>query len=175
MQARDSVSWRKAQELAGASFRAPETQWQGLLKQAWQAVWACAEPYKRVAVAAWPVSAEVKRTGRFSSKLALQLLSESQLIENTGSRVEALWLLWQALSPLGPSERATVEKALIEAGLNSVSWRGAACLRELALAVEPEVGLSIAKALPEGRIRRQIFREIASGKRMPARTFLFGP
>lgn len=164
--------WYRAQSLATVAFHAPERNWLSVLKEAWEAVWACDEPYKRVAVAAWPARAEIERTGRFSAKLMSELIQESHQIENTGSRVEALSMLWQGVSPLAPSIRAPVEAALVEAGLDCRSWRGAACLRDLALSLEPEAGLAIAKKMPECRVRRQIFREIAQGKRYGIRSFV---
>lgn len=46
------VPWYRAQSLAKVAFHAPERNWLSVLKESWEAVWACDEPFKRVAVAA---------------------------------------------------------------------------------------------------------------------------
>lgn len=165
------VPWFRAQALAKVAFHAPERDWLGGIGRS-VASWSCDEPHKRVSVAAWPARAEIERTGEFSGKIMDDLISESHSIENTGSRVEALSMLWQGVSPLAPSKRASVETALIEAGLHCISWRGARCLRDLALTLDPADGFAIAERMPECRVRRQVFREIAQGKRYGVRSFV---
>lgn len=166
------LPWYRAQSLAKVAFHAPERNWLAVLRESWEAVWACDEPYKRVAVAAWPARAEIERTGQFAAKVIRALVEESRRIENTGSRVEALSTLWEALGPLSPSVRAPVQSALVREGLECRSWRGAARLRDLALTLDPEDGMAIARQMSECRVRRQIFREIGQGKRYGIRSFV---
>jgi hypothetical protein len=165
---RTPLPWYRAQALSDVARYIPEQHWKTVLSEAWQAAWDCDEPYKRVAVAAWPARASIERSGSLDPSVIRSLLKEATNIENTGSKAQALYSLWQGVYPIGAQERQPVEDALIAAGLSARSWRGVDVLRQMALDVrrdDYDRALMIAHLMPECRVKRQLLRELTTSEK----------
>lgn len=157
-----SDPWFRAQALAHLARYAPDQDsLERLFRESLEAARACDEPYKRVAVAAWPVRAAVERGLVLPTGLVHRLLQEADRIEQPSSRVEALELLWQGIFPLGPAGRARVESAFVEACFTADTWRAPralVCFLQVLVTREPERARALLERMPPGRSRRRAER-----------------
>ena len=97
-----SDPWYACQALAWVARYAPETELPRIAEEALEEAARASDPYQRVGASAWPVRALIEReqSARVHSLLPAILAQVGQ-IDNFGSRSQALFLLFQAVFPLG--------------------------------------------------------------------------
>jgi hypothetical protein len=123
------------------------------------------DPYKTVASSAWWVRAMIEKGYRDVADREIEhLLEHSREIENPVSRLDALFLLFQAVFDID-RQRRLVLRALIAACEAANSWKAGDRLREavLMLAVDhQDEAEQMIKAMPEGKYKRQALQRLAA-------------
>lgn len=105
-----------------------------------------------------------------------RMLRTAETISNPVSRVDALFMIWGAVFPLGAAGRRTVQEALVNHCLGTPSWKAAYTLREVAIILageDREAAERIVEAMPESKYKRQARRRIDYGENFQRRP-LFG-
>lgn len=169
--------WFRAQALAAVARYAADEKVEAVAKEALNAASEQADPYKVVAVSAWPVRALIEcRREQTVEKLMPQLLALSDRIDHPVSRLEALFLLWQAVYPLGGEMRRQVQDKFVAACQAANSWKAGdrlAWAATILVSDDPEEALELVAVLREGRVKRQALRRIKSGRSESARVFFW--
>jgi len=165
----------RAQALACVARFASPADVPSVARAALEASAAADDPYHRVAAAAWPIRALIERDlGHTVNDIVSDVIARSNAITNPVSRVDALFLLWQAVYPLGDAMRARVLGPLIEASTRADSWKPQRVLQSLVfmLANEDRVSAeSIVAQMAHGKYRRTTERRLAAGERQEPRRF----
>src|SRR3954469_17904349 len=98
--------WFRAQALAWAARFAADDRVVPLAEESLRSSYAEIDPYRTVATGAWPVRALVERGHSDKARSTLDsLLLLAPQVEPPTSRVEALFLVWQAIFPLDADAR----------------------------------------------------------------------
>ena len=172
-----SKPWYRCQALAWVARFAPEIQVKAIARESLAAGNTADEPYKVVGASAWPVAALVERAyNNEVHRLLPGLLSRAASITNPVSRIDALFLLWQAVFPLGIKFHCQVLGPLVEASLEADSWKGPNRLCQVVLMLaltSPLEAKQLVMSMPEGRHKRQVTRQIASGECQSPRRFFW--
>ena len=169
--------WFPCQALAWAARFSSDAESPKIAKEALAAAASDSDPYKAVGASAWPVRVAVERglTDGIGRTLG-GLLATAATIAHPVRRLDALFLLWQAVFPLGASGRRDVQDALVTACRDARSWRAGRTLRDVALmlaADDPAEAARVVGVLPERRHRRQVARRLAAGERHSPRPFFW--
>ena len=108
--------WFRAQALAAVARYAGDQRVEAIAQEALDAASEQDDSYKVVAVSASPTRAliERQRTQKVE-QIALQLLALSDRIDHPVSRLEALFMLWQAVYPLGGESLQKVQDKFVAA------------------------------------------------------------
>ncbi len=168
-----SLPWFRCQALACVARYAPDSQVVPRAEEAIAAAFADSETYIRVAATAWPLRALIERD---QSKQALKLLSPilqlSPQIEPPIGRGDAMFLLWEALFPIGGATRQSMTNTLVAScvGHRKGEW----ILREatLILAFEDlKAAHELAALIPDGKYKRQAEKRLSEGQKFQARNF----
>lgn len=104
-----------------------------------------------------------------------ELIDSSLNIENPVSRLEALFLLFEAVFPLDGARHLTLE-SLIRACQAADSWKAGDRLRESALMLAsnyPSEAEQVIRAMPEGKYKRQATQRIAASEYREPRDFFW--
>lgn len=97
-----SDPWYRCQALAWVARFAPEAQFKAIVQESLAAGKAADDPYQVVGTTAWSLAALVERGHNNEVRCLLpSLLTHAAAIVNPVSRLDALFLLWQAVFPLG--------------------------------------------------------------------------
>ena len=174
--ARQTASaWFRCQALAWVSRYAPEAEVVKVAEEAVSAALSTDDPYQTVGVAAWPLRALIERGYEQEVFRWLpKLMQTSENIANPVSRLNALYLLWQAVYPtIGPMKSLVLDK-LISACLSADSWKAGFTMREAVLVVAEESVFEanrLIAMMPDGVYKRQAQCRVAEGKRGCVRSF----
>jgi hypothetical protein len=167
--------WYRTQALAWVARYAPIGKVEGLAKEALETAAEQADPYKVVAASAWPVRALIERErGEVAEEAIVRLLDLSERIDHPVSRLEALFLLWEAVYLLGDGMRRQVQDKLVAACRAADSWKAGdrlAWAATILAADHPEEAQELVAALREGRVKRQALRRMGAGKTEKVREF----
>ncbi len=120
-----SDPWYRCQALAGVARFAPAAQFKAIVQESLAAGKAADDPYQVVGATAWPLAALVERAHNNEvHRLLPSLLTYAAAIANPVSRIDALFLLWQAVFPLGIEFHRQVLDPLVKACREADSWKG---------------------------------------------------
>ena len=172
-----SDPWHRCQSLAWVARFAPAGVVTNIAAEALSAARACDDPYKVAAASAWPLRALIERDQRSQiGSLLDHLLQTAETIPHPVNRLDALFLIWQGVFPVGSSGRHRPQSALLRACQNVNSWKGSYTLRDTAVMVAPDdmaEAQRIVAMMPESSYRRQTLRQIVEGKRLSPRPFFW--
>lgn len=172
-----SKPWFRCQALAWVARFAPDNEVVKIANEAIAAANAAEDLYQTLGAAAWPIRALIERGHEQRAVHMLpKLLAVYPAIENPVSRLNALFLLWQAVFPIKDDGKKSVLGALVKTCQATNSWQAGYTLRETALILANE-DLSEAKRLvasmPIGVYKRQAERRIAEGQQGYVRSFFW--
>ena len=171
-------AWFRCQALAWVARFAAESEVEPLARDAWAAAQTAAEPYQVLGAAAWPLRALVERE---REKAALQLLPDvlraGPSVHKLVNRADALFLIWQAIFPLGPGARGAVLEPLVEAcSGTATAWQAGRIMADvvLQLAVVDRPGAERLLGRMRGdRYWEQATRRLAAGEWSVPRPFFW--
>lgn len=170
-------SWYRTQALAWVARFAPEAEFKAIVLESLASCFVSDDPYRAVGAAAWSIRVLVERE---HSKEVLGLLPKLLIraadIANPVSRIDALFLLWQAVFPVGINLHRRVLEPLVAACREADSWKSPDTLRQVVLILASNSLLEaqqLVSSMPEGRRKRQVQREIADGQFQSPRTFFW--
>lgn len=168
-----SQPWFCCQALASIARYAPEERVVSLAKEAIDAALASTEPYIQVAATAWPLRALIERNQAPKALVLLpQILQILPQIELLISRGDALFLLWEALFPIGKDTRKSMTETLVRSCVGY--QKGQRILREATLILaseDKEAAHRLAALIPEGKYKRQAETRLAQGQKFQVRNF----
>ena len=167
--------WFRAQALACVARHASEKLVEQLAEESLRSAREAGEPYRIVAVSAWPIRAliERKRT-QAANRALLAVLELVPQVQPVSSRAEALMLLWEAVFPAGKEFRDVTWGSITRHCDPDAHWRAArlyACIvwtlaNENVLEAE-----AIVQQMPEGNARRKAAKLLQRGTAHPPREF----
>ena len=135
------------------------------------------DAYQQVGASAWPVRALAERgKAQKAAQLVARLVTLSAEITPPVSRLDALFLLWQAADPRPKSVKHCVMGALVSAYRAADSWKAGLTMRDLALMLAPEdrsQAEQLVASMREGRYKRQAEKRLAAGETQLARAFFW--
>lgn len=168
-----SESWFRCQALAGVARFAPDEQVVPTAGEAIAAALTATDSYKRVAATAWPLRALIERNqGRKAIQFLPDILARSAQIENPVSRSDALFLLWEAFSPVAGQAGKSVLGALVKSCTGH--WKADYLLRQVVMIVASEnmkEACRLTALMPESKYKRQAVKRLAEGQKEQARQF----
>ena len=172
-----SAPWYACQALAWVARYAPETELKCIAAEALEKAARAQDPYQRVGASAWPVRALIEReqSDRVRSLLPV-LLAEAGQIDNLASRSEALFLLFQAVFPMGQDVREMMFQSLLAAALPMRHWRQGRNLRyavQMVAKHDMALARAICNSLSESKIREQLKRALERGDVLSPRPFFW--
>ncbi len=125
------------------------------------------DPYQSVAVTAWPLSALVELGHRDLATTWLdEVIELSRSVEHPVWRLDALYLVWQAVFTLGESQREAVFEEFLAACGAANSWRASFTMKYAILIVariDSERARELANSMPENWFKRRLIRQLAEG------------
>jgi len=168
-------AWGRAQALGWAARFAPDAEVAAIAGEALAACADAVDAYVRVGAAAWPLRALIERghPERAASMLR-EVLPHAEAVENPVSRVDALFLLWQAAYPLGSGTRRTVLAPLLRTAVATNAWKPQRVLQSIVYMLgdeERSLADEVVAAMPPGQYRRAAARRLAAGERQQPRPF----
>jgi hypothetical protein len=132
------------------------------------------DPYRVVAVSAWPIRAFIERGAPNRIKVLVPSLCElSDKIENLGSRSNALLLLLESTIVTEKEIWLPVLHKLLDASFPVINWRQATNLRHaifVLFSVDRELAQEVLNKLPDHRLKGRIenrLKEIDIGHYLP--------
>lgn len=168
-------AWSRSQALAHVARFSPSGQ-QAILGEARSASGLAGDSYKIVAVSAWWIRAQIELGyGEDAAREMPRLLELSSTIEHPVSRLEALFLLFQAVFHLEPARRLALG-GLIEACRTASSWKAGARLQSAVVMLasdHPAEAEQALQAMPDGKYKRKAQRLVAAGARGQPRDFFW--
>jgi hypothetical protein len=170
-------AWGRAQGLGWAARFAPDAEVAALAGEALAACAEAADAYVRVGASAWPLRALAERGHPERAAEALgEVLPRAEAIENPVSRVDALFLVWQAAYPLGGEARRAVLAPLLRTAVAANAWKPQRVLQSIVYMLpEEERALAdqVVAAMPPGQYQRAAARRLAAGERQQPRPFFW--
>lgn len=169
--------WFRAQALAWIAHLGVDLDYDSVLAEARAASEAAGDPYKMVGSAAWWIRTMVDR-GLLDSVMreVRTLLTTATRIENPVSRLDALFLLFQAVFR-ADAARSAVIGPLVSACRAADSWKGHRCLRDAAVMLASEghkdASAEVVASMQEGAHKRQATKSISAGERSEPRSFFW--
>lgn len=170
--------WYRCQALAFVGRYGDPADRAKIVEEAWSCAFDCADRYQTVAVAAWPLRAMVELQMEGIVARVNELLKLVPEIEPVASQSEALFWVWQAVFPLGPSVRSLLEDDLIRSCAASGKarryggWRARRNLREVIATItseDPQHAREVLARMPDSDYKRQAAR--CFGETQRPRTF----
>jgi hypothetical protein len=169
--------WFRCQALAWVARFAPDNEVVKVAEEALSSAFSADDCYKIVGASAWPLRALIERDhAQRISRWLPKLLEASANITNPVNRLDALYLLWQAVYPAVGLARKQVSGALIAACLSADSWKAGHTMREVVLVIAQENVSEAAQfidSMPDGVYKRQAQRRVAEGKPGYVRPFFW--
>jgi hypothetical protein len=169
--------WRRALGLGWAARFAADADVVAIADEALTACAGAAEPYVRVGASAWPLRALIERGhGPSAAEMLPAVLERAGAITNPVSRVDALFLVWQAVYPLGGDTRRAALTPLLDAAAATQAWKPGWVLELIAyMAADDEPALAdlVLASIPDDRRRRAAARRLAAGERQQTRRFFW--
>ncbi len=168
-----SEPWFRCQALAYVARYAPDERVVSSAKQAIAAAATSTEPYIQVAATAWPLRALIERNQAATAlQLLPQILELAPKIRQRTSLSDAMFLLWEALFPIGGEARKSMTDILIKScvGHRKGEWN----LRNATLIVaaeDLEAAQRLAAVIPDGKYKRQAHKRLGEGQKFEARSF----
>jgi hypothetical protein len=167
--------WFRAQALACVARYAPEKLVERLAEESLRSAREAGEPYRTVAVSAWPIRALIERERSGAAKRAfLATLDLVPQVQPVSSRAEALVLVWQSVFPGGKEFRNLAWDAIARHCAPDAHWRVArlyACV-VWTLATESVLEAeAIVAQMPEGAAKRKAAKLLERGTAYPPRDF----
>lgn len=158
--------WFRSQALAWIGRFAEGDPYKDILAAARCASWGATDPYEAVGSAAWWLRALIERgAARDALAEVSRLIDTSQRIPNPVSRLDALYLVFQAVFDVDEARRPLLD-ALLAACASADSWRAARCRSDVAVMLHrqhPGDAARVIAAMPEGRRKRQAIRRTTVG------------
>ena len=171
------ASWFGCQALAWVARFAPAENAVVIAGEAMKAGAGDPDPFLRVAVAAWPLRAMVERgEGAWVRRFLPDVLGRAGDIEHPVRKLDALFLIWQAVFPLGSGPRDAVQRLMLDAAEQADSWKAAYVLRDLVLMLRTDFDGDpgqLVELVPEGKYRRQAARRLQNGRTIGPRMFFW--
>jgi len=167
--------WYRCQALAHVARHGPLALVEKTAREAVVAAHEHPDPYKVVGASAWPVRALIERARPGGvPRLLQELLAVGRTIEHPVSRLEALFLLWEAAFPFDAPATEAVFGAFRSACSAASSWKAGDRL-ELALLTlatrDRSRAMEVAKAMPDGKYKVRAIRKLDAGERREPRGF----
>lgn len=164
-----------AREIADPQFRcralawiarfASDDEFADLAQEAISAAWACPDPYQALAASAWPLRAMIERNKADKVQAIIdRLLQLAANIAHPVNRMDAFFLVWQAILPLGRTPRSPIQETLVRTCLAAQSWKGSYTLRDVVVMVGRDdltEAERIVSLMPESKYRRQVAHAMA--------------
>ena len=170
-------AWGRAQGLGWAARFAPDAEVVAIAGEALAACADAADAYVRVGASAWPLRALAERGHPERAAEALgEVLPRAEAIENPVSRVDALFLVWQAAYPLGGEARRAVLAPLLRTAVATNAWKPQRVLQSIVYmlpAEERDLADEVVAAMPPGQYQRAAARRLAAGERQQPRPFFW--
>ena len=171
--------WFRTQALAVVAFHtADNREFSRILKESYEASDSCSDPFQKVGVAAWPLSAQVNRgfVSDIQARVS-ELIVKSRTIPNDSSRSEAMFHVLQAVFPLGPDVFDPILGELSDAHKSraGLSWRTCRNLRDTILFLGPKypaIAKRVLNEMVEGPYRRQAEQQLRSDHHSSPRNFM---
>ena len=174
---RDRDPYKRTQSLGWIIRFAGEPNIRPVVDAAFKSAFENEDSYKAVASAAWPLRALGERGDlRAVRKFLPKVLALVPKIENAVARGDALFLLFQALLPIGETDVAAVLRLLTNTCKEMNSWKGPEILRDVALMIgakNAEKARAIVAGMPECRARRQAAKRLDAGEMLEPRQFFW--
>lgn len=171
------IPWNRAVALGWVARYAPIGKMEALAREAMDAASEDDDPYGVVGASAWPVRALIERQRVDAVEPVIsRLVLLSDQIEHPVSRLDGLFLLWQAVYPLGGEMRWRVQEKFVAACRAADSWKAGDRLAWAATILasdDAEEALGLVDILREGRLKRQARRRIEAGRTQRARIFFW--
>jgi len=168
--------WSRAQAFGAIVRYAAESDLGRFLAEARSASGAAPDPYRRVGSAAWWLRALVERgQQREVAREVPGVLAVVPTIANAVSRIDGLFLIFQAVFAMPESRRAVID-ALIGAAGEANSWKAGYRLRDAALMLareHPDEAARVIDAMPDGKYKRQALRRIEAREHQTPRAFFW--
>ena len=173
-----SDPWFRCQALAWVARFAPEAQFNVIAQESISACRLMADdPYQVVGAAAWPLRAMIERDrGDQVHRLLPRFIKCAVSITNPVTRLDALFLLWQAVFPLGSELSDWVLEPLVTACRTADSWKGIDTLCQIVLILTlnfPKEAEQLVICMPNGRHKRQAMRLLIAEQHKFPRTFFW--
>jgi hypothetical protein len=158
--------WYRCQSLAWVARFAPHGEFDDRIDEALAACFDGANPYKCVAVSAWPLRALIEReqTTRLA-EFVPKLMKIAETIDHPVSRMDALGSLLDGVFPAGDPYRRTVFEAYASACEGANSWKAGRGLAGFALRfapIDPGLARSIIESMRDSQYKRRAMRELAT-------------
>ena len=170
-----SKPWFKCQALACVARFSLDDQVEKIANEAVNTAMSDTDPYRQVAVCAWPLRALAERGEVRAAKVLLtRLIQSSPTILNGVCRMDALHLVFEAAWPFHELHRERLLSSLLSACHSSNSWKGAWLLAIVASVVASEDRVQaqqIIDQLRDGKNRRKAQRNLDCGKINTVRSF----
>jgi len=166
--------WFRAQALACVTRWAADDQVEQLARESYRTAQEAADPFRTVAVAAWPIRALIERR-RFNAakQMVAKVLELVPAVQPLSSRAESLMLLWQAVFPAAGLREAMLESVTRCCDPNG-HWRAGrlyACVA-WTLATESAANAeAFVAAMPEGKAKQKAAKLLRDGVAYPPRAF----
>jgi hypothetical protein len=172
-----SDPWYRAQGLAIVARYASEELVSPIVRESLDTAFEQGDPYKVVAVSAWPVRALVERNETaLPPSLLSDLAKRSRDIDNPVSQLLALSTLWHgAFSFLRPETDIILEE-FVRACESANSWRAGACMEDTVLIVasrDPARATELVQRMPDGKYKRRTLKRLSEKAYLTPRRFFW--
>ena len=178
MARRISDPWFRCQALAEVARYASTESVFTIAQQAYNDALQQGDPYKAVGASAWPVRAVIERNQTEALPLWLnELVKRARGIDQPLSRLEALFLLWQAAFPFEHSETDEIFEEFVRACGSANSWKAGSRLEEGILMLasrHPSRAIEFAESMRDGKYRRRTLKRLSEHLRLQPRSFFRG-
>lgn len=167
--------WFRCQALAHVARFASKELVSPLAREAFDTALTQEDPYEIVAVSAWPVRALIERDETDMLPLWLgQLVKRAKRIDHPVSRLEGLFLLWQASFPFMHSATEKVFQEFMEACAAANSWK-AGSRSEAALLIlasrDPVRAAALAERMRDSKYKQRTLKRLSESIRWEPRSF----
>jgi hypothetical protein len=135
------------------------------------------DAYKIVSASAWPVRAVIERNQTGELPLLLkELVKRAGAIDHPVSRLDALFLMWQAAFPFIHSETDEIFEEFIQACGSANSWKAGARVEEAILMLasrDPSRAVEFAQRMRESKYKRRMLKKLSESAHLQPRSFFW--
>lgn len=169
--------WFACQALAHVARFCPENRFKQIIKESLRMGHSATDNYKVVASAAWPIRAIVERKrSEMLDGIVPELLNRAEQIELLASRSAALFLLFQAIFPMGRERWFDVLQALLKSSFPLINWRQRRNLRDVVMMLwkeNAELAEQIISTLEDAKLKHQIRSRMMRSEELSPREFFW--